>query len=155
MPTRLNTEPYLEAIASDLREAIVRNGHSTTGEAERSVKVRNKRNVIAKGYVSTLFQGVGRRPTPGRLPNMYNIEKLIIDKPIQFADPSGRPQTSTQMAFAIGKTIANRGTRIFRDRRRGIQVKRIIENNNRIYMPRIARDLKNTYVDAFNISIIT
>ena len=154
MPTKLNTLPYLEAIVLDLKSALARQRLNTTGKASQSIKIRNQRNIIAVGYISFLFQGVGRRPS-AKLPPVQNIQEWIEAKGLQWSSPSGTPYTSKQMAFQVARTIAKRGTRIFRDGRRGIQVRRIIEKNNRIFMPRIARDLKNTYVDAFNLSIIT
>ena len=156
MPTNeLNKTPYLEAIAKDLQDRIIANGYSTTGEAERSIKVRNNRNVIAKGYVSTLFQGVGRRPS-NRMPPRQAIEPWVRMKGLQFTDrQSGRPMTVPQMSFVIARKIQKSGTRIFRDRRRGIRMQAIIEKNNNIYMPKITRDLKNTFVKEFNLTIVT
>lgn len=154
MPTnKLNKTPYLEAIASDIRTSITRNGYNTTGQALGSIRVRNNRNVIARGYVSTLFQDVGR--APGRRPPANMIEQWVINKNLRFTRDSGAPMTTSQMAFIIARKIGAQGTRIFRDRRRGIRMKEIIAKNNRIYMPQIARDLKNTYVEAFNLSIIS
>lgn len=154
MPTpELKLNPYLEAIAQDLRDALSRQGLNTTGRASSSIRIRNQRNIIASGYISTLFQGVGRRP--GKRPPIQAIYEWVVNKGIQFTRPGGAPMTFSQMAFSIANKIRDRGTRIYRDRRRGIQMDKIIEKNNNIYMPRIARDLKNTYVDAFNSTIIT
>ena len=155
MPSHdLDTEPYLEAIVADIKAAMDRQGLNATGRAQRLIKVRNKRNVIAPGYVSTLFQGVGRRPS-SRIPPIQNLERWIQAKGIQWSSPTGRAYTVRQMAFLIANTIKERGTRIFRDGRRGIQIDRIIEKNNDIYMPQIARSLRNTYVEAFNLTIVT
>lgn len=137
----------------DLKSAISRQRLTASGRAERSIRVRNNRNIIAVGYISFLFQGVGRRP--GRRPPVQNIMEWIEDKGLQWSAPSGAPYTVKQMAFQVANKIAERGTRIFRDGRRGIQIRQIIQKNNRIFMPRIARDLKNTYVEAFNLSIVT
>lgn len=150
---RLNTNPYLEAIVADLKAALDRQGLNASGRARDSIKIRNNRNIIATGYISTLFQGVGR--APGRMPPVQNLEEWVKIRGFGWTRPSGKPMTTSQMAFSVSSKIADSGTRIFRDRRRGIQMTRIIEKNNRIHIPRIARDLKNTYVDAFNITIVT
>ena len=149
----LKTNEYLQAIVRDLKLAIDRQGLTTTGRARGSIRIRNNRNIISVGYLSFLFRGIGR--APGRRPPVQNIQDWIEAKGLQWSSDTGRPFTSTQMAFMVANTIRDKGTRIFRDRRRGIQVREIIEKNNRTYMPRIARDLKNTYVQAFNLSIVT
>ena len=149
----ININPYLEGIAEDLREAITRQGLTSTGKARASIKIRNNRNIIAVGYISTLFRTVGRKP--GKRPPIANIEEYVKAKPLRWSSDSGVPFTSLQMAFMIAKTIEKRGTRIYRDHRRGIQIQRIIQNNNNIHMPRIARELKNTYVKEFNLTIVT
>lgn len=150
----LNINPYLEDIATDIRSAIDRQNLGATGRAKGSIKIRNNRNIVAIGYISTLFRTVGRRP--GKFVPIRNLIQWIIAKGIQPRNlETGRFVRIKSLAFAISKTIQRRGTRIFRDHRRGIQMKRIIAKNNEKHIPLIARELKNTYVKQFNSIIVT
>ena len=151
----LNKNDYLEAIAADIRAALDRQGLTNTGRARESVKVRNRRNIIAVGYIATLFQGIGR--SPGKFVPRQALRDWIRQRGIQFIDRSrdNRPMSVSSMVFLINRKLRFFGSRIYRDRRRGIQIDRIIEKRNAEYMPKIARELKNTYVKEFNSTIIT
>jgi hypothetical protein len=150
----LNKNEYLEAIAQDLRDSLDRLGLTNTGRARESVRVRNKRNIIALGYVATLFRYVGRKP--GKFVPRRALQEWILQRGIQFIDRrSGDPMSLSSMVFLINRKLARAGSRIFRDRRRGIRIQEIIEKNNKIYVPRMARELRNTYVKEFNRTIVT
>jgi hypothetical protein len=94
-----------------------------------SYKVKNKKLEI-EGLLRTIILDTGRKP--GTMPPIEPIEKWVISK------LGVEEDKAKGVAFAIAKKIKAKGTRILRDKTKGLQIQLLIEEINNDLFEKIA-----------------
>lgn len=90
-------------------------------------------------YVADYYRWVENGRNPGKFPPIAKIEKWIKDKPVIPREINGKLPTEKQLAFLIGRKIANEGIAP------GNQLKDTINKLNGIYMQRLKAALDEDF----------
>lgn len=125
----------LRKIGNDIAEEIRTRDFSDTGASQEfEINVDgNKVQLIGMHHIGALIHG--RRP--GKFPPVDVIREYVERNDITM-NIDGKDLTPDQVAYMIGKGIAEKGTRIYRGEIEGVDIERIIENNEKELYDKIA-----------------
>lgn len=104
---------YGEMVVKEWREMMDRDGKNATGTLYNSIKYRV--NITDDAYdvifdLADYFQYVENGRGPGNFPPMDAIREWIRQKPVlPSEDSNGKLPSEDQLAFLIGRKIANEG----------------------------------------------
>lgn len=90
-------------------------------------------------HVADYYRWVEEGRKPGKFPPIAKIEKWIKDKPIIPREVGGKLPTEKQLAYLIGRKIANEGIEP------GKQLKSTIDELNSIYIERLKAALDEDF----------
>lgn len=117
MPYESLTKKALERLRDDIRTAIASKGLDSSGAAFDSLEVTGNQ-LLGADYLYYLDKGRG----PGKFPPPANIVEWVRSK----LGLEGRE--AKQVAYLIGKKISEKGTEIFQDRSKGINLDALIND---------------------------
>ncbi len=147
-------ENYLNRVRRDTIEAITSQGMSASGRTAKQLKVVATQGRDALGRFTSEMEGGqllgpdhftflihGRGP--GKMPPVANLRVWVLARGMD-----------EKAAWAVAKSIAARGTGIYRGEKKGLAFKAIVEQN----LPELAKDIgelhaqlvASTLVEAFN-----
>lgn len=127
----------LEEINELIKEDMKIKGLDASGTASKSLNVR-QRGLVLSSVGADYFEYINRGRPPGKYPPLEAIERWV-----DFKDP-------TISAFAVARTIAKKGTRIYRNRSLGIELekknKALTESMNKEF-PAFLRNLVKSNIN--------
>lgn len=109
-----------DALIREILEEYKSKGFRDTGNLENQLVWDNKnRKLFAPGYFFTLTEG----RKPGRFAPVNAIFNWVRRKRIQFRNfVTGRFMSQRSTAFLINRSLAERGSQVYRNRRQGIDL---------------------------------
>lgn len=113
MPYKELTYKHLTRLSNRIKDKIPVN----TGGAASSLEVKDNK-LLGNDYIYYLDQG----RAGGKYPPVQSIRDWVRQK-MGITDE----QENKQVAFLIGRKIANEGTEIFNDKTKGIQLELLVE----------------------------
>lgn len=136
---------FLTAIMVDIKLTQMDKGIIASGRSAASLKVvvTEGQNFTAAGLTGEgyfHFQDQGRKP--GALPNVQAIEEWIKVKGLDL-NP-----------WAVAKSIAKKGTVIFRDRNKGLQLDKIVMANKAFFLEELAGNLSKQVISSIKQTFI-
>lgn len=125
----------LNEMGESIAEAIRQYNLSDTGDSQM-FEVEINGNRLTLYGVPYLIYLVNGRP-PGKFPPVEKIREYVERNRISF-EFNGRELTSNQVAYLIGRGIAEKGTRIYRGEIEGLPLDTLINDKLDEIMPKIA-----------------
>lgn len=125
------------------KDKLLDDGKKATGQLLNSISTKVKSNGI--DYVITLeaanyFKWVEEGRKPGKFPPPDAILKWIKAKPVlPYPDKKGKLPTEKQLAYLIGRKIANEGIEA------GHQLKYTVDTLNAEYIPKLQNALNKDF----------
>jgi hypothetical protein len=109
------TRKALEKLRDDIRAAIASKGLDNSGAAFDSLEI-SRNQLLGADYFYYLDKGRG----PGKFPPLKNIVEWVRSKlGLEGSEAKG-------VAYVIGKKISEKGTEIYRDNSKGINLDALI-----------------------------
>lgn len=135
-------DEYCNAFKNLYKGKLENDGKSATGNLiqsiETSIKISGSTiNIVLN--VADYFQWVENGRNPGKFPPIAAIKQWIHDKPIIPEERNGKLPTEDQLAFLIGRKIAEEGIKP------GNQLKDTISELNDIYIERLKAALSEDF----------
>lgn len=123
---------YLTKVMDEIFVRQERNGMVASGYSKANTKVEEtKKGAALSGplYLRTNFKGIGRKP--GTMPPVKSIEAWLKMKNLEHLS-----------AWAVAMNIKKNGTRIYWDKRRGIDVQQILGKFKKEFLDNLAKSYK-------------
>lgn len=109
------THKHLNTLKENIQREMSSKNLDNTGEASNSLEVKGNQ-LLGNDYIYYLDQG--RRP--GKFPPVQNLRDWVRSKlGLDSAE-------AKQVAFLIGRKIANEGTTIYRNKSKGIELDSLV-----------------------------
>ena len=124
---------YLTKVMNEIFVRQENLGIKASGYSAKETKVVVKKNsgaIEGPLYLNTNFKGIGRKPGPINRKGIKSISEWMK-----------RRHIDKKYLWPIVKTIEIKGTRIYYDRRRGIDLKSIVEKFREEFMKNYAEAL--------------
>lgn len=136
-------DEYCAAFKERYKHHLLEDDKKATGvlisSVETSLKFGGTRIDVVLN-VADYYRYVENGRKPGKFPPIAKIKQWIKDKPvIPRPDKDGRLPTENQLSFLISRSIANNGIEA------GNQLKKTIEEMNRIYIDRLRAALDEDF----------
>ena len=147
-------ESKVDEFNQSIKNDIDRKGMNVSGGTKKSIRRETDEQnqiVYSIGAESLEFLNTGR--APGKFPPVKNMIDWVKVKPISMTDENGKEYSVNQKAYLSGKGIAERGTKIFRDKSKGIQLSlKVTELNEQLIngLPSIAKAEVLQQLNKFN-----
>jgi len=110
------TYKHLNNLKDKIRDVLRFKNLDNTGDAENSLEISGN-ELLGNDYIYYLDKGRGS----GKFPPVNNIVEWVRSK-------LGLTGTeSKQVAFLVGRKIANEGTEIFKDNSKGIELDKLVD----------------------------
>lgn len=123
---------YLTNVMDEIFVRQERNGIVASGFSKANTKVEETKSgasIVGPLYLRTNFKGIGRKP--GTMPPVKSIEAWLKTKGLTHLS-----------AWGVAMNIKKNGTRIYWDKRRGIDVAQIMEKFKKEFLDNLARSYK-------------
>lgn len=115
----------LDSFIRSIQDDMQRKGIDTTGTASQSLQKDKKNNsYIVSGIFYFYWLDKGR--APGKFPPVDKILEWVRKKPVRFSY-EGKQLTEDQIAYLIGRSLKENGSRIYRNNALGIELDKKIE----------------------------
>lgn len=143
---------YSEEFDRRYKALLNSEGRTASGELEMeahsTVRVKGTEySVVLQAPDQAKYIEEGRKPA-SKFPPLSAIQQWMRDKNIVPQERNGKLPTEKQLAFLLGRAIANNGTIKDKNYQGGHYIKRVADELNAVYIPRLREALGKDWEEA-------